>query len=397
MIGDVPEGWKILPLKKLLNIQSGFAFDSKNFSKDKGKQLIRIRDLKNGFTTDVLFNGDYHNDYIVKSGSYLIGMDGDFICYEWKGIDSLLNQRVCRLHNFDSSINQKFIYYGINKELKKIHDVTSFVTVKHLSIKKINEIEFLVPPLPQQEKIVKVLDISSELIEKQKGLIAKYDLFLRSKFIEMFGDPAKNPMGWEIKTIEKIVKKEKGSIKRGPFGGALKKEIFVKEGYLVYEQFHALNNDFSMERYFINEEKFAELKGFEVKSGDIIISCSGVYLGKLAIVPPNNKKGIINQALLKISLDENKMKNILFTYIFTNVNFKKRFFGTHIGSGVPNFPPMSDFKKFKFISPPIKLQEKFVTIVEKIEIIKTKETKKLKQLETLHSSLMDKAFKGEIA
>lgn len=212
----------------------------------------------------------------------------------------------------------------------------------------------------------------------------------------MFGDPVVNPKNWETKTIEKLVEKEQYAIKRGPFGGALKKEIFVEDGYLVYEQFHALNNDFTMARYFIDEEKFKELKAFEVKSGDIIISCSGVYLGKLAIVPPNARKGIINQALLKVTLDENKMNKILFTHIFTNENFKNKFFGNSRGAGIPNFPPMSDFKKFQFIAPPKPLQDKFSETVTQIEQTKTILIDSLNELNNLFGSIAQKAFKGEL-
>src|SRR5690606_27975971 len=147
--------------------------------------------------------------------------------------------------------------------------------------------------------------------------------------------------------------------KRGPFGGALKKEIFVQSGYLVYEQYHALNNDFSKERYFIAEDKYKELIAFKVLPKDIIISCSGVYLGKLAVVPDNAKAGIINQALLKITLNENIMKNDFFVFHFSQQNFREKYFDANRGAGIPNFPPMSEFKRFPFICPPIHLQEEF--------------------------------------
>ena len=162
--------------------------------------------------------------------------------------------------------------------------------------------------------------------KKTKTLIEKYDELTQSLFLDMFGDPVTNPKGWETQTIEELVKDEKYSLKRGPFGGALKKEIFVEEGYLVYEQFHALNNDFSMARYFIDKEKYNELIGFAVKPKDIIISCSGVYLGKLAIIPDEAKEGVINQALLKLTLNHSKMINEFFVFHFTQENFKKNLF-----------------------------------------------------------------------
>ncbi len=253
-----------------------------------------------------------------------------------------------------------------------------------------------VPPLEQQKKIVAILDAADEYRQKTKALITKYDELTQSLFLDMFGDPVSNPKGWDIQTIENITNKEKGSIKRGPFGGALKKEIFVEEGYLVYEQYHALNNDFEFARYYIDDAKFEELKGFSVKSGDIIISCSGVYLGKLAIIPKDAKEGIINQALLKVSLDQSKMTNHFFTYHFRQKNFRETFFDANRGAGIPNFPPMSEFKRFPFIVPPIEVQNQFEMRVQAIEAQKALAQTSLAKAEELFNSLLQRAFKGEL-
>ncbi len=86
---------------------------------------------------------------------------------------------------------------------------------------------------------------------------------------------------------------------RGPFGGSLKKEIFVDKGFAIYEQQHAINNQFEEFRYFVDESKYNEMKRFQIASGDIIMSCSGTF-GKIAVIPEKSKPGIINQALLKL-------------------------------------------------------------------------------------------------
>ncbi|HQQ35713.1 MAG TPA: restriction endonuclease subunit S, partial [Rugosibacter sp.] len=78
--------------------------------------------------------------------------------FEWKGNPSLLNQRVCRLQDFTGELIPKFIFYGINEYLKAIEDVTGFATVKHLSSKQVLDIDFPVPPLPEQQRIVAILD-----------------------------------------------------------------------------------------------------------------------------------------------------------------------------------------------------------------------------------------------
>ena len=101
--------------------------------------------------------------------------------------------------------------------------------------------------------------------------------------------------GWELKKLGEVC-----DFIRGPFGGSLKKNCFKKSGYAVYEQQHAIYGDFTF-RYFIDESKFQEMKRFEVLPQDIIMSCSGT-MGKISIVPDETPKGIINQALLKLTV-----------------------------------------------------------------------------------------------
>jgi type I restriction enzyme S subunit len=290
----------------------------------------------------------------------------------------------------------KYVYYYLSGNLHILDNGFKGAGLKHISKDYLANIQIPLPPLPTQQKIASILDAADTLRQKDKALLAKYDELTQSLFLDMFGDPVSNFKGWEIKNIEQITKSGKGSIKRGPFGGALKKEIFVEDGYLVYEQFHALNNDFSRSRYFIDENKFNELKGFEVHPNDIIISCSGVYLGKLAIVPKGARKGIINQALLKITLDESKMKNDFFVFLFSHKNFREKYFDANRGAGIPNFPPMSEFKRFPFITPSMKLQEQFTELIIIIEQQKAIAQASLDKSEELFNSLLQKAFKGEL-
>lgn len=293
------------------------------------------------------------------------------------------------------TLDTKYLYYAMQAQ-DFSHLGERAAKGLTLNKEKLTRIKIPLPPIPIQQKIAAILDLADALRKKDKQLLAKYDDLLQAVFYEMFGDPVKNEKGWEVKTIEELVKKEKYSIKRGPFGGALKKEIFVPNGFLVYEQFHALNNDFSFERYYIDDKKFEELKAFEVKPGDIIISCSGIYLGKLAIVPADAKKGIINQALLKISLDNEIMSNQFFVHLFTKESFREKFFGDTRGSGIPNFPPMEEFREFKFIYPPKELQEKFDLLSYNILQQKKQLKQQLQQSEALFQSLLQRAFKGEL-
>ena len=101
---------------------------------------------------------------------------------------------------------------------------------------------------------------------------------------------------------------EVGIYKKGPFGSSLTKSIFVeksKDTIKVYEQQNAIYKNEKLGNYYIINEYFNnKMKGFEVKSGDIIVSCAGT-IGETFIMPKTIEKGIINQALMRIKLSAN--------------------------------------------------------------------------------------------
>lgn len=175
-------GWQTRKLGELLQIQNGYAFDSKKFSPSGEMPLIRIRDLKTGIDTETKYSGDYDEKYVVRSGDFLIGMDGEFGCYEWKGKPALLNQRVCRLQDFDTALLPRFLFYGVNSHLKEIEDITGFTTVKHISSRQILDIDFPSPPFSEQQRIVSILDAAFDGIATAKAKAEQNLLNARALF-----------------------------------------------------------------------------------------------------------------------------------------------------------------------------------------------------------------------
>ena len=151
-------GWKYVKVGEICNIQNGFAFDSKLFNTEsKGYPLIRIRDVKRGYT-ETYTTEQCDEAYVVRKGDFLIGMDGEFNIGQWRSEDALLNQRVCKLIP-SNKVLPRFIYYYIPKALKEIEAKTAYTTVKHLSSKQIKDIEIPDLPLPEQQRIVDILDL----------------------------------------------------------------------------------------------------------------------------------------------------------------------------------------------------------------------------------------------
>lgn len=173
------------------------------------------------------------------------------------------------------------------------------------------------------------------------------------------------PLGWKWAFIPEVIAHDNYAIKRGPFGSALKKAYFVASGYKVYEQQHAINDDFLRGEYYVNEKKFEELKAFEVKPFDLIISCSGT-VGKVAIAPVDMERGIINQALLKISLNTSALTNEYFKILFPAYYMKTETLSDLQGTAQKNMVSVETLKSEPFPYPPIEEQHRIVAKVDEL-------------------------------
>ena len=164
----------------------------------------------------------------------------------------------------------------------------------------------------------------------------------------------------EWKNLEEVA-----NLVRGPFGGSLKKEMFVSDGYAVYEQNHAIYGKFVF-RYFISSEKYESLQRFSVKSGDLIMSCSGT-IGKISIIPDTYKEGVINQALLKITpnpnLDKKYLKYYFESVITQQVNNDSR------GGAIKNAASVSELKKLKIPVPSLEIQSRIVQVLDNFDTV----------------------------
>ena len=202
--------------------------------------------------------------------------------------------------------------------------------------------------------------------------------------------------GIRLLKLSELVTKEKNSIKRGPFGSSITKDMFVPTGYKIYEQKHAISDDFGLGTYYINEEKFLQLSDFELREGDIIISCSGT-IGKIAIAPKGIERGIINQALLKISLNTEVILAEYFRYLFKSEVIQEKLRKLTLGSGIKNFASVELLKQIDFPVPSIFEQKRIILMLDEqmaqIEVL-NKEMKKVTEAITdLPASILNAAFR----
>ncbi|MFE4706910.1 restriction endonuclease subunit S [Peribacillus simplex] len=170
---------------------------------------------------------------------------------------------------------------------------------------------------------------------------------------------------WEERKFENVLNKQDG-IRRGPFGSALKKDIFVKNSdYAVYEQQNAIYDNYKT-RYNITKEKFDELKNFQLSEGDFILSGAGT-IGRISRVPRGIKQGVFNQALIRFKIDDNITDSEYFIQWIRAENMQRKLTGANPGSAITNLVPMSEVKKWNVMVPSKNEQTKIGNFLKQLD------------------------------
>lgn len=259
-------------------------------------------------------------------------------------------------------LDNQYLYYFLKSDIALcfIKNIATGSVRDNLKLSMLYEFPINLPNIKKQKEIVHTLDTLQSIITHRKQQLEKLDLLVKARFVEMFGEPETNPLGWEKVTIADVC----SSIVRGPFGSALKKDFFVEPDdttYKVYEQKHAIQKNAALGTYYITEEKYKELKRFECVAGDILMSCSGT-MGELYQLPTGCERGIINQALCKFTLNNRILPIVFLTYMQQTIgNLETK------GSGIQNIAAVSYVKAMPVNLPPLDIQQQFADFVKQID------------------------------
>ena len=224
--------------------------------------------------------------------------------------------------------------------------------------------------LVKQDPNDEPVSVLLEKIKAEKEQLIKEKKIKKSKPLPPISDeekPFEIPDSWEWVRLGEILALEKGSIRRGPFGSSLKKAYFVPKShntYKVYEQGNAINHTIDYGSYYISAQKYDELKSFAIRPGDIIISGAGT-IGKTYILPPESPEGVINQALIRIRLNNKLITNDFFLLLFKQkvslLNKKAK------GTAIKNMFSIAHMKQdIVWALPPISEQNRIVKQLQEI-------------------------------
>lgn len=200
--------------------------------------------------------------------------------------------------------------------------------------------------------------------------------------------PFEIPKGWEWCRLNDLA-----LYRKGPFGSSLTKSMFVaksNQSVKVYEQKNAIQKDFRLGDYYISKEKFEAMQSFIVKPNDIIVSCAGT-IGETYLLPLDAPVGIINQALMRVTLFDLSMAEywqMYFAYMLLN---EAQMRGA--GSAIKNIPPFEYLKAVLVPVPPLSEQNRLVERYNLLLSLIAKYESEADKLNCLNLNIYDKLKK----
>lgn len=282
------------------------------------------------------------------------------------------------------AIYNRYLYYFLKDKTEYLNSLGRGATFKEISKSIVEDIDIPLPTVEEQHHRVEKLDAISNLIEKRKQQLNKFDVLVKSRFIEMFGATDR----FEEVPLHDSVEE----MHIGPFGSSLKNECFVEvdQSYcMVYEQKHAIRKTMDVDTRYVDEKKYKELRRFTVQGGDIIVSCRGT-IGETFIIPEDAPFGIMHPSIMKIRVKPNEYNRVFFNHLLQNV--LERHEAAANGSGVKMAITATALGKERFIKPPMKLQLEYSDFVAQVDKSKLVAQKSLEQLDILKKALMQEYF-----
>ncbi|MCF1750200.1 restriction endonuclease subunit S [Mariniradius sediminis] len=351
---------------------------------DKGKFLGKSR---RGITGKAISD---KKAIVFKPNTVLIGAIGDIGKLGVTSDFSSSNQQITGIYPDPKKVDSQFLYYWLKAHKQSLLDKSKSAIVPILNNKDLGQVKILFPEyISDQLLIANLLSKAENLIAQRNDSIRLLDEFLKSTFLEVFGDPEKNPKNLPFTTLEKLC----SVIVDCPHSTPVKSKeatnypcIRTSEltnGYISWDSMQYLDED----------EYKKRTQRLIPEAGDIVYGREGTY-GEAIRIPKTHKFSLGQRTML--FRPDYKKTNSIFLWAMVRSEFvyrqaKKKNSGSTVGH-----VNVKDIKQFRIYNPPIELQTQFAQIVEKTEVLKTQYQQSLQELENLYGSLSQRAFRGEL-
>jgi len=394
--------WPLIKLSKVVDIKGG-GTPSKSVEEYWGGDIpwASVKDFKStvlDITVDSITQLGVENSAtnVIPAGSVVVPSRMAVGKVAMLSVDMAINQDLKALIVKDEKkIDKRYLLRFLESQAGHIIKQAKGATVKGITLDVLQNLEIPLPypedpekSLKEQKRIAAILDKADGIRRKRQQAIQLADDFLRSVFLDMFGDPVTNPKGFPLSKL--------GENCESLFLGLTSKVDYVEsEGYPLIRAKDINTGELKFDDVkYISEKQHKKLtKNHLTKKGDLLVSKSGT-LGTCAIVRTDREFSTY-ESIFTVRPKAESLGLHYLIHLLQNKGFKEKLLGNKVGGTVAHLN-LKMFRDFQVGLPPISLQEKFSHKIEKIEAKLEKYKKSGAESDYLFSSLSQKAFKGEL-
>lgn len=329
------------------------------------KNVIGYTDEIDGLYKDVpvIIFGDHTRRFKLVEEPFFIGADGT---------------KVLKL--LSSVYDYKFIYYYLLH--KKIPD-----TGYNRHFKWVKELEFPEIPYSIQSDIVKKFEVLNDLISSKNKLLELFDILIKSRFVEMFGNPIINDKKYPVFKLKDISHKIGSGVT--PRGGD---SNYIDKGVAFIRSMNVYNNTFKKENLvYIDKSLAKQLSQVELFSNDLLLNITGASVARCCIVPDDILPARVNQHVCIIR--QCRISNVFLEYCLTNESYQEYLLLLSNKNGATREAlTKAQVENLEVIFPPLTEITRFVRIVHQINKLKSDVQKSIDETQLLMDSLMQEYF-----
>ena len=323
------------------------------------------------------------DSYSYDCECVLVAGNGDLNVKYYKGKFDAYQRTYIIEDNSNERLYMPYLYYFLELYVEELRKQSIGGVIKYIKLGNLTDAIINLPSIETQKEIVKILDKSRKIIENKNMQLDEYDKLIKSRFVEMFGDPITNNKGWDVKDLNEITDVRDGthdSPKYVDIGYPFVTSKNLVNGNIDFSTCQLISKD-DLEK--INQRSF-------VDDGDILMPMIGT-IGGAIIVKKDRDFAIKNVALIKFN-KENSIVDRKFILNVLNSDSMNEFFNSIKKGGTQNFISLGLIRKIPTIIPPLKLQNEFALFVEQVDKLKFAVQKSLDETQMLFDSLLQEYF-----
>jgi len=395
--------WSFVALGEICELTGGNSAPQGSEPFDNGTlPFVRMRDLgRYHFTSNLNKTDDKLTESAVEKyrmkifepGCILFPRSGSVFLNHRAilGIRASIVSHIGVLHKFSNSINVRFLYYYLQTyDMTRLSKKTT--GVDSIAFSDVVKIKVPLPPLPEQERIVHLLDEAEALRATRERANERMEQFVPALFQEMFGDPATNEKGWQVFIIEDL-------LLRSPNYGSMI-PVRNNSGEWINLRVANIQNgalDLTDTKYIDLPDE--SISRHTVQDGDLLLARaigSREHLGKCIVVYPGNNKWAFDSHMMRVRPNQEKILPLFLHAFLTSSGGRDIFLQNTRQSAVQFNINTKEFTSIQIPVPPLALQREFAARVGEARGVQSAQGKSAGRVEALYQSMLSRAFAGEL-